>query len=155
MNYVHRFRVAAPLNEVAEFHRQASSMAAITPPPIVVQMHQSPDVLNEGDEIEFTLWLLALPIRWRAKIEHVTATGFLDRQLRGPFGAWSHKHIFVPVGENETEVIDEIEARPGNGLLGKLLSLGMWSNLPILFAFRGWRTRRILNAQRRQQGESR
>ncbi|MEX1018904.1 MAG: hypothetical protein WDZ49_04560 [Litorilinea sp.] len=144
MKYAHRFTVNAPLARVAEFHHAASSMAAITPPPIVVQMHESPDQLFDGAEVGFTLWMLVLPIRWRARMENVGNTGFWDRQIRGPYGAWLHKHTFIPLDDNRTEVLDEIEAKPGTGFWGRLLSLGMWANMPLLFAYRGWRTRRLL-----------
>ena len=41
MNYYHRFRVRASLARVAEFHSHAASMPAITPPPIIVQVHHA------------------------------------------------------------------------------------------------------------------
>ena len=70
--YQHKFRVNAPLATVAKFHSQSDSMGAITPPPIIAQVHQAPDNLTEGDEMDFTLWLTFLPIRWLARIEDVT-----------------------------------------------------------------------------------
>ncbi len=39
MRYEHRFRVRAPLAAVADFHSQAASMPAITPPPMIVRVH--------------------------------------------------------------------------------------------------------------------
>lgn len=148
MKYAHRFQIQAPLKEVAEFHLRPGNMAAITPPPVIVQMHKAPGrAMQEGDEMEFTLWVLFLPIRWRARIENVTPTGFRDRQLRGPFAEWRHKRTFVPISVQVTEVLDEIEAEPGRGLFGKLISMGMWLNLPVLFAYRAWRTRSLLHRQ--------
>jgi len=85
MKFQHRFRVDAPLSEVLEFHSLSSSMGAITPPPIVARIHRAPAVLGEGDEMEFTLWVGPLPVRWLAHIEQVSGEGFTDRQLRGPF----------------------------------------------------------------------
>ncbi|MEZ4584038.1 MAG: hypothetical protein R3A10_20780 [Caldilineaceae bacterium] len=60
-------------------------MGAITPPPVIVRVHRAPELLGEGDEMDFTMWLGPLPIRWLARIEQVTPVTFVDRQLRGPF----------------------------------------------------------------------
>jgi ligand-binding SRPBCC domain-containing protein len=119
-------------------------MGAITPPPVVAQIHQAPTHLQEGDEMDFTLWLGPLPIRWLARIEDVGQHGFVDRQLRGPFQQWRHHHRFVPIDPTTTEVIDEIEAKLQKHPWWGLVGLGMWLNLPILFAYRGWKTKRLL-----------
>jgi ligand-binding SRPBCC domain-containing protein len=144
MKYRHRFLVKSPLKNVREFHARPSSMGAITPPPVIVRLHWAPLTLNEGDQMEFTLWLGPLPIRWLACIEEVTAGGFVDRQIRGPFSRWSHRHRFIPSGDRDTEVSDEVEARLSHHPFWALVGLGMWLSLPLLFAFRGWKTRRIL-----------
>lgn len=147
MRYRHRFQVDAPLAAVADFHTQSASMGAITPPPVAVRVHRAPARLEEGDEMEFTLWLGPLPMRWLARIENVSPTGFTDRQLRGPFQHWVHRHAFLSVDEITTAVVDEIELslrlHPWWGLVG----LGVWLSLPILFAYRGWKTRRLVEAQ--------
>ena len=66
MNYQHRFRVQAPLQAVADFHSYPDAMAAITPPPIFVQVHQAPPRVADGEAMDFTMWLGPLPLRWRA-----------------------------------------------------------------------------------------
>ncbi|MFN8456002.1 MAG: hypothetical protein U0401_15270 [Anaerolineae bacterium] len=144
MKYHHSFKVQAPLSAVAHFHSQAASMGAITPPPIIVQLHSAPTSLGEGDIMDFTLWLGSIPIHWVAQIEQVGFNGFTDRQLAGPFARWVHRHRFMPVDDSTTEVIDEVEAilrpHPWWGVVG----LGMWATMPLLFAYRGWKTRRWL-----------
>ena len=149
MKYSHRFRVRASVREVAEFHTYGSVLKAITPPPIVMRVHAAPEQLGEGDEMDFTMWMGPLPIRWLARIEQVTEASFVDRQVRGPFGSLVHTHSFVDVGGGVTEVRDDIEATLGNGFYPRLMSLAMWVGLPVLFAFRGWKTRRLLE---RDQG---
>ncbi len=144
MNYKHKFTVQAPLNEVKDFHIYSSSMGDITPPPIIAQIHEAPPRLDEGDKMDFTLWLGPLPIRWTAQIEDVDDTGFADRQLSGPFKQWVHRHTFIPVDEKTTEVVDEIEFQYSPNLFWKLVGFGMSTNLPILFAYRGWKTKRLL-----------
>ncbi len=140
----HRFRVRASLAEVGAFHRRSASMGAITPPPVYAQVQRAPAELGEGDEMAFTLWLGPLPIRWLARIEDVSPVGFTDRQLEGPFQTWDHRHGFVAVNERVTDVYDTVTVAFKNDLLSRIVGIGMWLNLPILFAFRGWKTRRLL-----------
>jgi ligand-binding SRPBCC domain-containing protein len=146
MKYAHRFRVKTPLAAAAEFHGRSASMPAITPPPMIARVHAAPAVLAEGDTMDFTLWAGPIPVRWVARIEDASSTGFTDRQLRGPFAAWAHRHNFVRVDDRTTDVLDEVEAElkrhPFWGFAGAL----MWIGMPGLFAYRGWKTRRILEA---------
>lgn len=144
MKYSHRFRVNAPLATVATFHRRSASMASITPPPIFVDVHRASSVLAEGDDMEFTMWMGPLPIHWVARIEEVSPTGFVDRQIVGPFKQWIHRHRFVVVGEGVTEVVDEVYLSLHENTFWKTVGLGMWLGLPLLFSFRAWKTRRLL-----------
>jgi ligand-binding SRPBCC domain-containing protein len=155
MKYQHSFQVRAPLSEVADFHSRSSSMAAITPPPAVVRVHQAPARLHEGDEMDFTLWLGPLPLHWLACIEDVSPTGFTDRQVRGPFKQWIHRHTFSPVDETTTTVVDGIELRLRLHPLWGVVGLGMWLSLPLLFAYRGWKTRRLLEGRPNLEAQSR
>lgn len=119
-------------------------MGAITPPPVIVRVHHAPAILHTNDEMAFTLWVGPLPIHWVARIEEVTPTGFVDRQLRGPFQTWIHRHTFHPVTAGVTEVIDEIEIALADAWLWKVVGWGMYLNLPILFAYRAWQTKRLV-----------
>lgn len=142
--YRHAFRVRAPRDEVAAFHTAALSLKAITPPLMPIQLHQAPEHLADGDEMRFTLWLGPLPVRWLARVEQVSPEGFVDRQVDGPFAAWTHRHRFLAVDEANTDVVDEVEARLKAHLLWGAVGLTMWLGLPLLFAYRGWKTRRLL-----------
>lgn len=144
MNYAHRFQVNAPLTRVAEFHSRAASMAAITPPPIVVRIQRAPVVLQEGDEMEFTMWLGPLPLRWVARIDDVSSNGFTDRQLNGPFAAWVHRHNFVVMDDQTTAVVDEVTLQLKKNPFWWFVGMGMRLGLPVLFAYRAWKTRRML-----------
>jgi len=144
MIFNHRFRVKAPLSEVAAFHHLAASMRAITPPPLRVQIHDAPAKLSAGDEMDFSLQFGPFRLRWVARIENVSAAGFTDRQLRGPFQEWNHRHSFHQVDENITEVSDKISSQLKKSFGGRLLGWGLWLGLPFLFAYRGWKTRALL-----------
>lgn len=141
--FTHRFRVKAPISAVAAFHQDSRALKLLTPPPVFVQMHRV-DLLSEGSIADFTLWMGPLPVRWVAAHSEVEMlSGFTDTQMRGPFASWVHRHSFEPCGAAETEVIDDIQAefcRGFSGLLGRL----MWVNLPFMFFYRGWVTRRTI-----------
>jgi len=142
----HRFQVNAPLEDVVEFHRQSASMGAITPPPVIVRVHKAPPILAEGDIMDFTLWVGPLPIHWVARIEDVTPHGFLDRQIQGPFARWEHRHIFQPVDAETTAVIDNVRAEFSDNLFWRMVGTGMWLTMRVLFAFRAWKTKRLLHS---------
>jgi len=146
MKYRHTFTVNAPIERVADFHRSSASMAAITPLPILVRLHQTPEILAEGDEMRFTLWLGPLALRWLARIEGVSDTGFTDKQIEGPFQHWEHQHSYLALSANRTQVIDQVSANPKNHWFWGTLGRFMWWNLPVLFAYRGWKTRSLLSS---------
>ena len=144
MKYHHRFQVSAPLARVSDFHSMASSMPAITPPPLSVRLHHAPDVLGEGDEMDFSVGVGPMSIRWVARIEHVSSNGFTDLLIHGPFAEWVHRHSFNALDDQTTEVVDDITLRLCSHPLWWLVGMGMWAGLPILFAYRARKTRRIL-----------
>lgn len=144
MKYRHTFRVNAPLQAVAAFHARSACMGAITPPPVIVRFHRAPERLREGDQMDFTLWLGPLPIRWLASIDHISPNGFTDRQLQGPFSIWLHRHNFRPIDNDQTEIIDEISFSIKRHPFWAMVGLSLGISLPLLFAFRTWKTRHLL-----------
>jgi ligand-binding SRPBCC domain-containing protein len=146
MKYEHRFRVRASLAAVVGFHSRAASMPAITPPPIIVRVHGAPPVLGDGDVMDFTMWAGPLPMRWVAQIEDISDGGFTDRQVQGPFACWQHRHSFVPIADNLIEVVDQVEAGVKKHVFWGPVGMAMWIGLPLLFAYRGRKTRRLVEA---------
>ena len=146
MRFTHRFEVAASLETVATFHRASSSMAAITPPPVIARVHSAPEHLAEGDEMLFTLWFGPLPIRWRAGFESVGPNGFIDRMLDGPFDEWVHEHHFERIDHSRTIIKDIVDYSFSRHPVWSIVGRAMAAGLPTLFAYRGWRTRSLLEA---------
>jgi ligand-binding SRPBCC domain-containing protein len=144
MRFLYRFNVQATLASVSDFHRHPSSLSAITPPPAIIRIHKAPQELGEGDEMDFTIWLGPLPIRWAARIEGVSSGGFMDRQVSGPFKEWEHRHSFVKIDDRTTQVQDRIRARLRPHLFWGPVGLGMWLSLPLMFAYRARQTRNLL-----------
>lgn len=142
-NFCHRIRVRAPLQRVVDFHHDSRALKRLTPPPVFVQLHRV-DPLGENSITDFTMWMGPLPVRWVAVHTNVDLQrGFQDSQERGPFARWEHRHLFEPLDETTTEIIDDISAEFGRGFWG-LLGRFIWLNLPFMFAYRGWVTRRAV-----------
>lgn len=144
------YRVNAPLEQVAAFHQRSANMATITPPPILVRMHAAPEVLSEEDQMTFTLWLGPLPIHWSARIKNVSPYGFEDHQIDGPFQKWIHYHHFNRLDIASTEVEDEIHLQLNSKLPNLLIGVGMLLGMPLLFAYRGWKTRRLIESSSKE-----
>ena len=152
MRFERSFSVEAPLDEVAAFHGSAASLKAITPPMVPMRLLEIPETLAPGQEMSFKMWLGPVPVVWRAGLEALgdaesasgEVAGFVDRQLQGPFESWVHTHRFVAEGPGRTRVEDRIEARVRKHLLWGPLAYKMWLGLPVLFAYRRWKTRRLL-----------
>jgi ligand-binding SRPBCC domain-containing protein len=144
VRYHHRFVVHAPLEAVRAFHARPAAMTAITPSPVVARVQSAPAAMVEGAEMAFTLWLGPLPIRWRARFEEVGDNAFVDRQMSGPFAAWVHRHTFVAVDDDTTEVIDTLHGAYRPHWFWGIVGRSIWWSLPLLFAYRARRTRHLL-----------
>lgn len=147
MIYRHSFSVRAPVERVRAFHARPEALAAITPPPIRMQLRDAPASLDSGGQLRFTLWFGPLPVHWAARLEDVTQQGFVDVQESGPFQRWVHRHGFHELGPELTAVRDEIEIRFRPHLAWGPFGLGMVLGLPLLFAFRARRTRSLLELE--------
>lgn len=145
--YTHRFTVRAPLARVAEFHHDTRALKRLTPPPIFVKFNQI-EPLTEGSSADFTMWLGPVPVRWVAVHSDVNPRrGFVDTQARGPFQAWQHRHTFIPIDAETTEIVDQVRAEPSSHLIWGPISWFMWLTLPILFAYRAMITRRHVESE--------
>ena len=144
MDFKHLFEVRASLPAVREFHARATSLQALTPALMPLQLLEAPAELGPGSTMTFRLWLGPLPVRWTAQIEDSGPDGFTDRQLSGPFAEWVHRHTFDRRGEAATLIRDHIRARLRPHPLWGPIGLAIWVGTPLLFAFRAWKTRRLL-----------
>ena len=138
------FMVNAPLEDVASFHNNMGALNKLTPFPIIVQLkHIEP--IGEGSKAAFNIWFGPVPVRWLARHHNYDPiSGFTDTQDEGPFSLWVHQHSFLKVDGQTTKVIDEITSQYGKSLFSGLVSRMMWLTLPILFAFRAWQTKRLV-----------
>jgi ligand-binding SRPBCC domain-containing protein len=117
------FKVNAPVAAVSAFHRDTRTLRLLTPPPMIVQLHQV-DPLAEGSISTFTLWFGPLPIRWKAVHSEVDpASGFTDTQAEGPLLHWRHRHAWRPLDEKSTLMTERVEYQHHPGLQGALTKI--------------------------------
>lgn len=77
-------------------------------------------LIELGEEVEWQARHLGLVWRLRSRITTMERPHqFTDAQVRGPFTAFEHRHLFEPV-EGGTRMVDEWEHRAPLGVLGWL-----------------------------------
>ncbi len=118
--------------------REARNLERITPPWLRFSV-RTPDPIEmlPGALIEYDLRLHALPLRWVTRIEEwVPGRSFVDRQLRGPYRLWHHRHEFVDRGD-ATLVRDRVDYALPLGVLGELAHVAIVRrDLDRIFDFR-------------------
>jgi ligand-binding SRPBCC domain-containing protein len=152
--YERSFIVKAELAEVAAFHDDPVSLAAITPPPVRVTIQRFDKPVRAGSRVVFRLSVGPFGVTWDGAIaEYVEQQYFRDVQNKGPFGAWSHTHSFVTESDG-TSVSDRVEYEPPFGFIGKLIDpIVVRPSLAYMFNYRAKKTREILE-QGRQTARS-
>ena len=114
-------RVPRPLAEVFAFFSDAHNLEAITPDFMGFQiLTPTPIVMAAGTRIDYQIRLAGIPVWWRTAIDiFEPERRFVDRQVRGPYRRWHHRHEFVPLGP-ATLVIDVVDYELPLGPLGTL-----------------------------------
>jgi ligand-binding SRPBCC domain-containing protein len=137
------FTVRAPLQVVADFHRDSRTLKRLTPPPVFVQIH-SMEPLAEGSRSEFSMWFGHVPLRWMALHSYVHGLrGFTDTHESGPLQTWQHTHRFEAIDTHSSRVSEHIvySHKTGwRGLLTRLLFAPI--GLRFMFTYRARVTRR-------------
>jgi ligand-binding SRPBCC domain-containing protein len=90
--------LTAPIDVVFEFFSDATNLETITPAFLNFRiLTPGPIDMNEGTFIHYRLSLYGIPIEWLTRIEEWNpGRSFVDRQLRGPYSLWVHRHTFEP-----------------------------------------------------------
>ena len=147
---VHRLHVTQylerPLEEVFEFFAAARNLERITPTWLRFEvLTPEPVAMEVGSLIDYRLRVHGLALGWTSQIE-VWEPGvqFVDRQLRGPYGLWHHRHRFERSGAG-TSVSDEVHYAVPFGAIGELAHpLFVRRDLERIFDHRHEAVRRIL-----------
>ncbi len=138
--------VGRPLTEVFEFFSRAGNLERITPPWLAFRLSApEPLEMRAGTLIAYRLRVRRVPVRWISRIEEWEENrSFVDRQLRGPYRLWRHRHEFAPV-PGGTRVRDHVEYALPLGPVGELAHLALVRrDLVTIFDYRNAAVVRLL-----------
>jgi ligand-binding SRPBCC domain-containing protein len=112
----------APIEQAFEFFSRAENLEAITPPLLRFRITSpTPIEMEVGALIRYRLRLRGVPVSWLTRIEEWDPPrGFVDRQLRGPYGLWHHTHCFEPLDGGRTSMVDLVRYGQRLGPLGTI-----------------------------------
>ena len=128
------------------FFSGAHNLQRITPPWLRFQVLTPGRIdMGAGTLIEYRLHVHAVPVRWISRIEEwESGRLFVDRQVRGPYRLWHHRHEFEPCAE-DTLVCDRIRYALPLGRLGSLAHAAfVRRDLERIFDFRRAAVARLL-----------
>ena len=121
--FVHRTRIAAPAEEVFDWHARPGAFERLTPPwASVTQLEHTGGIKNGARRV---LVVKLGPLRRRWTLEHcdyVEGRQFADVQIEGPFRYWKHVHRMIPEGPDACLLEDDVEYALPAGPLSKFLS---------------------------------
>jgi ligand-binding SRPBCC domain-containing protein len=147
-HFIKESRIAASPAAVFEFHESPRALERLTPPWEHVEVIQKGESIQPGNRVVVRVKLGPLSIICEAEhTEYVKGEMFADRQVRGPFASWYHRHLISDDGQGGSILRDEVAYEPPLGWMGKLLGGRLLeSKLQKLFDFRHETTRRIVEA---------
>jgi ligand-binding SRPBCC domain-containing protein len=149
-----RQQLAQPLERVFEFFSAARNLERITPSWLRFEVRTpEPVPMEVGTLIDYRLHYRGVPLGWTSQIE-VWEPGrqFVDRQLRGPYGLWHHRHTFFEAAAG-TVIEDEVHYAAPFGVLGELAQpLLIERDLRRIFDYRQEAVRRILDEATPRKG---
>ncbi len=112
-----------PIAEAWAFFSSAKNLARITPPDMnfVILTDLDEKEIVEGQLIDYTIRpLFGIKMKWKTQITAVEKPRtFIDRQLKGPYAFWEHRHSFTEK-DNGVLMKDEVNYRIPFGVIGNL-----------------------------------
>jgi hypothetical protein len=131
-------QVPRALPEVFAFFSRAENLETLTPSFLHFKiLSVSPQPVQEGTLISYSLRLHCIPLRWTSKIiEWEPPHKFVDLQLRGPYKLWHHEHRFE-ARDGGTLITDTVTLALPFGMLGQIAyKLRVHAEVNEIFAFR-------------------
>lgn len=138
-------RVALPLEDVFAFFGAAENLQRITPPELNFRIvTPTPITIREGSVIDYRLALFGFTFIWQTEITTwQPPREFVDRQRKGPYAQWIHRHAFREEG-GATVIEDEVRYRLPVPVLGELAYPVVRLHLRRIFRYRQRQIRRLL-----------
>jgi ligand-binding SRPBCC domain-containing protein len=133
-----RQHLRLPPDQVFAFFAEARNLERITPPWLrFALLADGHGEMGVGTVIDYRLHVHRIPLRWTSRIEEwEPGRGFVDRQVRGPYRLWHHRHSFA-ADDGGTMVRDEVHYTLPLGRVGELAHpLFVRRDLERIFAYR-------------------
>ena len=120
--YVNESRLAAPPREVFAYFERPDAFSRLIPPGQRIDVVQPPESLRVGTRVVVRMHLGPIPIEWTVEhVEYIPDRLFIDRQVKGPFASWVHRHEFEDDGRGGTILRDVVDYEPPMGMIGTLI----------------------------------
>ncbi len=135
-----------PVEQVFAFFAEARNLERLTPSWLSFQvLTPEPIEMKVGTLIDYRLRIHSLPLRWTSRIEEwVPGQAFVDRQVKGPYRLWHHRHDFE-ARDGGTMVRDVVDYALPLGFAGEIAHpLFVRRDLTRIFAFRHQAVQRLL-----------
>jgi hypothetical protein len=117
--------IDASAEDLFAWHARPGAFERLTPPwlPITLERFEG---IQDGQRAVIRLGYGPASIRWVAEhFDYIEGEQFCDRQIRGPFEAWTHVHRMAPEGPEASTLIDAIDYELPLGGLGDLFGSGI------------------------------
>ncbi|MEE2643959.1 MAG: SRPBCC family protein, partial [Myxococcota bacterium] len=110
-----------PADELFAWHERSGAFERLCPPWDPVEILARDPGIQDGAKVTLQVKIGGIPQRLEVIHEDYEAgRQFQDRQLKGPFSEWVHRHRVHPLGEGESALQDAIRYRLPLGPLGAL-----------------------------------
>ena len=95
----------------------------------------------------FKLSLLGVQFEWKTEIAAWQPPDmFIDRQIKGPYAEWVHRHTFQTIGEGRTLMDDDVTYSLPSQPLGELSHPLVRKQLERIFSYRQETILKLLQA---------
>ena len=121
--------------QVFKFFADPANLDRLTPAWLHFKIITPPDIeIRRGTLLDYRLRLHGIPIRWQSEIDLWNPpTLFVDRQTKGPYSLWIHRHRFLEKNGG-TLVRDEVDYAVAGGKLVQRLFVA--PDIERIFQFR-------------------
>lgn len=158
--HFHRFEHCSELplsaQELFAWHEQPNAFDRLLPPWEKVKIIKAPNGLQKGETGEFLIKYGPFWMKWSVEhSEFEQGRLFVDRQTRGPFSFWEHRHEFLPVTDHSCTMRDQIQyALPLGGIGNWIFEKKVHDRLQKTFHYRHQILKTDLKANLKTKGSS-
>ncbi|RAP23966.1 TIGR01777 family protein [Candidatus Marinamargulisbacteria bacterium SCGC AG-343-K17] len=121
MKISHASTVLAPAEFIYDWHTREGAFERLTPPWENVEMLGF-DGAFEHRSVHLKVKRFGVPLYWTSHHKEVIpGRQFVDEQVKGPFKYWRHAHVFQPLADDRTKLMDDIEFKLPLSLISHLV----------------------------------